>query len=150
MARDWALKKTQLEACQERTGLAIEAAFQFREKLQPLAWLCEVCNLNCFPGGHRVVSKSELVLILLTSLVEAAVSEFGWRVWHHVELEASLKLLIQWLHERPCIHSLPSHTLVSETEIAITPRFIKHYQIHYLLALCIIKHGLCLTWDAIW
>ena len=81
VASNSTLKKTKFEASHEQTSGSVEITFQLREKLQPLAGLCQVCNLDGFPRRHRIISKGKLVLIILTSLVQSSVGKFGWHVW---------------------------------------------------------------------
>lgn len=90
------------------------------------------------------------MLVLLPHLIEAAISEFTYSLgWNYIQLETGLHTFVKWLHERSSVHALTRHTLVPELQIAISPRLVKHHQVHNLLALRVIEHRLGLARDAV-
>lgn len=69
--------------------------------------------------------------------------------YNHIQLESSLDLLANRLHEGCCVDALAGHTLVAELQVAVTPGLVKHHQVHDLLALSVIEHCLCLAGNSI-
>ena len=82
-------------------------------------------------------------------MIDEKWSEYCHRTYHHVKLHARLQLLAERLHEGPGVHALARHALIPEIQSAIAPGFVQHYQIHYLLALCVVEHCLRLAGDPV-
>jgi len=67
-----------------------------------------------------------------------------------VSLESTLESFIYRLH--PCcgVSSLTSHGLESQGKSAVSEILLQRKEVHYLLALWIVEHCLCLQNEAVW
>lgn len=65
--------------------------------------------------------------------------------YHVVHLEASLDELCQGLHPGGRVSSLATHALVPEGETRVSPLSLKRNELHNLLALGVLEHGLGLA-----
>jgi len=89
------------------------------------------------------------MLVLLSSLIESAISKHSTLHGWVVHLETHLHRLVKWLHESTgVLHNLPLHGLHFQRKHGVAPVLLESQYIHDFFHFSVLKHGLHLSVDA--